>query len=65
MKVIQKPPSREWIAMVPETVPDHLTQEDRDIFSELTNTRLTHEQEQRILSPSRIFPRQKCVLGIH
>ena len=47
------------------SIPDEIDEWDVVTFRRLTSTELTEEQRERVLAPSRVYPKQRSVLAIH
>lgn len=51
--------------LMPEKIPEEITEEDKKIFFSITSEELNREQIQRIKKPERKYPHQKVVLATH
>jgi hypothetical protein len=56
---------KEWVSVIPEKIPEEVTENDAALFDAITTTQLSEEQERRLTQPGRIFERQQDVLAIH
>jgi hypothetical protein len=55
----------EWRSVIPDEIPQEITEEESALFNAITSTRLTGEQKKRISRPVRILQRQEKILAIH
>ncbi|WP_373500107.1 hypothetical protein [Desulfococcus sp.] len=55
----------EPISLIPNNIPEEITEEDRKFFSEVVSVDLDDAQRARILNPEMTFPNQKAVLAVH
>ncbi|MDJ0876323.1 MAG: hypothetical protein QNJ02_13720 [Desulfobacterales bacterium] len=55
----------ELLAVVPEKIPEAITEADEALFDTITTTRLSEAQQQRITTPPRVWHQQASVLAIH
>jgi len=55
----------EVVSLVPQNIPEEITEEDHDIFLKVVSIDLSDEQKQRIINPEQTFPRQASVLAVH
>lgn len=53
------------ISAVPEKIPREITRDEENIFRQITSTKLTGDEKERIKTPTRIYPRQEAVLAVH
>jgi hypothetical protein len=51
--------------LVPEEIPEELTEHDKALFFEVNSEKISPEQRERILTPPQSFPYQKEVLAVH
>lgn len=56
---------REWTPGIPDDAPEEIESTDVTLFRQIVATRLSAEQEERILNPKQLFPRQKHVMAVH
>ncbi|MGD9331104.1 MAG: hypothetical protein PVJ53_07315 [Desulfobacterales bacterium] len=59
----QKP--TEWISVIPEKIPEEVSEKDALLFDAITSTRLSAEQERRIRKPEQVYLQRENVLAIH
>ncbi len=55
----------EPIPLVPKTIPEEITEEDRQAFFEVVSIDLNDDQRARILNAEKAYPGQKTVLAVH
>ncbi len=65
MTRLQAPQKTEWFSVIPDKIPEAVTEGDAKIFDAITAVHLSKVQEQRISEPERVFPQQENVLAIH
>lgn len=65
MKPLDGKIGKEPIALVPQSIPEEVTEADEAIFFRIVSEALDEEQRDRILTPARIHPRQEAVLAVH
>jgi hypothetical protein len=65
MTQLQPPKKAEWFSVIPEKIPDAVTEADEALFDAITSTRLSSEQEKQIAQPARVYHQQENVLAIH
>ena len=53
------------VSLVPQNICEDITEEDRNIFFNITSFDLAEEQKQRIIQPDQTFPRQTSVVAVH
>lgn len=59
---ISKP---QFPSLVPDSIPEEVTDRDEAIFWGINSTVLTDEQQSRVCVPAEVFPRQREVLAVH
>lgn len=64
MKVI-KPQDAGTTLVVPENIPEGVTESDEAIFASITDFELTPEQRERITHPLTAYPREKFLIAVH
>ena len=47
------------------TLEEGITDSDETLFKRITTTELDREQRRRLITPSKVYPRQKSVLAVH
>jgi len=52
-------------SVVPTKLEEDITESDEALFSHITTTELTPEQRRRLITPSKVYPRQESVLAVH
>jgi len=64
---LEKPVSlkRDIISPSVASLPEEITESDDALFRHITTTELTPDQRQRMITPSRVYPRQRSVLAVH
>ena len=65
MKTAESKKKMEVISLVPQNIPEEITEQDEAIFSQITSFDLDNEQKKRITHPELTFPRQSSVLAVH
>ena len=65
MKTAESKKKMEVVSLVPQNIPEELTEQDEAIFSQITSFDLDNEQKERIIHPELTFPRQSSVLAVH
>jgi hypothetical protein len=55
----------DWISVIPEDIPEEVTEADDQLFMEIVSTLITPEQEARVVNPLKTYPRQRKVLATH
>jgi hypothetical protein len=55
----------EWFAVIPDKIPEAVTEDDETLFDAITSTQLSDVQEQRVATPPRVFHQQENILAIH
>lgn len=55
----------EPISLVPDKVPEEITEKDHRYFHEVVSIDLTERQMQQVATPPRTYPRQERVLAVH
>ncbi|MGD9212319.1 MAG: hypothetical protein PVI90_16175, partial [Desulfobacteraceae bacterium] len=53
------------ISMIPTKVPEDITEADEALFFKVLSTELSSKQRERIRTPTKIYPQQKAILGVH
>jgi hypothetical protein len=61
----QSPKKAEWFSVIPEKIPEAVTEADEALFDAITSTRLSEAQHEQITTPARVFHQQENVLAIH
>ncbi len=64
MKLI-KPQDTSSAPLVPENIPEGITESDEAIFAAITDFELSPEQQERILDPQTVYSREKSILAVH
>ncbi len=65
MKTAESKKKMEVVSLVPQNIPEEITEQDEAIFSQITSFDLDNEQKERIIHPELTFPRQSSVLAVH
>ena len=65
MKTAECKHRAEPIPLVPNNIPEEITEADQALFSELISVDLNDAQRSRIAAPERTFPEQRAVLAVH
>jgi hypothetical protein len=56
---------RPQASLIPEQIPEEVTQRDEEIFFRINATRLSREQARRLAEPERTYPSQREILAVH
>jgi hypothetical protein len=65
MKSSESKKSTQWVSVIPEEIPEDITENDQRIFEQITSTELNEAQQACIAEPTHKFYRQQNVLAIH
>lgn len=65
MKTAECKHRAEPIPLVPNNIPEEVTEADQALFSEVISVDLSDAQRARIAAPERTFPEQRAVLAVH
>ncbi len=55
----------DWISVIPEKIPEEVTEADHRLFMRVVSTEISPEQETRVVRPEKAYYRQTNVLAVH
>ncbi len=65
MKLVRPPSAKSALFVVPEDIPDEITEADQERFFRVVSTELGPAQIERIVTPGKVYPGQRSVLAVH